>query len=487
VAVYPQVGTPNDGKIVVGGFNPTRNGSEFALVRYNLDGSEDKSFGGSGEVLGGPPGGWAQAVAIQKDGKVLAAGTIFGPGDGDFALLRYNADGSVDKTFGTRGVAKTAITPNCFDAIMAMALQGDKIVVAGWTRLPSNTSELVVARYNANGTLDSSFGKAGLALDHLAVSFGWARARSMNLVIDPGTGAIVVSAAAPPTAVASSMPLVVRYTSSGILDTSFAGAGYETLPAFYGLAAVAIQADHKIVVAGRYAAGGFEGLERLNADGSLDTNFGSGGIELTSIPLTINPTSVKFAADGTIVVGASGSSSPGSKSNIAEFMVTRFDANSGSLDTSFGTAGVAMPALPTGGACNDMTLEPDGRMVLVGIGTATGSNIPSWVVTRFLAAGPQIGSFGASSNPVTAGASVTLTASTITDANPNSTITQVAFYYFDSGGIQQLLGYATQTSPGVWSLTVTANLSSGSHTLFAQAADSYGVFGDLATLNFQVL
>jgi hypothetical protein len=102
---------------------------------------------------------------------------------------------------------------------------------------------------------------------------------------------------------------------------------------------------------------------------------------------------------------------------------------------------------------------------------------------------PQIRSFTASPNPVTAGGSVTLTASNLTDTNPGATITQVAFSYIDNSGSQHLLGYAAQTSPGVWTLSFspsTFSLTSGTYTLLAQAEDSYGVFSDPFALTLTV-
>src|SRR5262249_11952310 len=156
-----------------------------------------------------------------------------------------------------------------------------------------------------------------------------------------------------------------------------------TLSGFlYSLAAVAIQrSDHSIVVAGT-GAGLVEALERLNWDGSPDTNFGNGGIEVTSIMIRSHAASVKIAADGEIVVGASGRVS-GPSNYVAEFMVTRFDPKNGSLDTSFGTGGVATvpyATLPTGGDCNDMAFEPNGRIVVVGLSGNSSQ------LTRFLPA-----------------------------------------------------------------------------------------------------
>jgi len=107
------------------------------------------------------------------------------------------------------------------------------------------------------------------------------------------------------------------------------------------------------------------------------------------------------------------------------------------------------------------------------------------------ASNPQIGSFTANPNPVTSGNSTTLTVSNITDTNPSATITQVAIYKdsngdgkLDSG--DTLIGYATQTSPGVWTLTYTVNLAPGTYTLFAQALDNYGLFSDPFALSLTV-
>src|SRR5262249_22549654 len=131
-----------------------------------------------------------------------------------------------------------------------------------------------------------------------------------------------------------------------------------------------------------------------------------------------------------------------------------------------------------------VAFELDGRIALAG--TALVSSNYDFALARFLAAGPQISSFTASPNPVTAGSSVTLTASNITDEIPSASITQVAFYYMDTSGNQQLLGYGTQTSPGVWTFTFTVNLTSATYTLFAQAEDSYGIFGDPVAITLSV-
>jgi uncharacterized delta-60 repeat protein len=210
---------------------------------------------------------------------------------------------------------------------------------------------------------------------------------------------------------------------------------------------------------------------------------------VTPLPGVVKADALAIQADGKIVVaGAQGNT--GTSGN---FVVARYDPEDGRLDTSFGTGGIAISsgvAVYTNYQV-DMALEPDGRIVAAGT-TITSAGAFNLALARFLAAGPQIGSLTASSNPVAVGSSLTLTASGITDANPNSTTTQVAFYVDSNNdgilepGTDTLLGYATQTSPGVWTFTFTVNLSPGTYTLFAQAEDSYGVFGDPASLGLSV-
>jgi hypothetical protein len=164
--------------------------------------------------------------------------------------------------------------------------------------------------------------------------------------------------------------------------------------------------------------------------------------------------------------------------------VARFNSADGSPDTSFGTGGVATVASGSSISASTVSvaLEPDGRIVAAGrLLTSTGG----FALARFIAYGPEVGSFTASPNPVTAGSNLTLTASNISDEIPSAAITQVAFYV-STGGTNTVLGYGTQSSTGVWTFTFTVNLAPGTYTLYAQAEDKYGVDGDLAPLTLTV-
>src|SRR5205823_15061950 len=137
----------------------------FALARYNRDGSLDESFGSGGKVLTdiGPFGGTAQALAIEPNGKIVAAGdNISG-----FALVRYNADGSLDSTFGSDGKVFTDLGYGSSAWSVAIEPNG-KIVAAGegitggGCFYPDNFCfDFGLARYNPDGTLDQSFGSGG--------------------------------------------------------------------------------------------------------------------------------------------------------------------------------------------------------------------------------------------------------------------------------------------------------------------------------------
>ena len=493
VATYANAGTANDGKVVAVGDAAVTSGSstvpEFAVCRFNLNGTLDASFGssGTGEVTTMLPhlkSGVARDVVIQPDGKIVAVGY----GGNDLALVRYNADGSLDASFGSQGVVLTTLGKRNSARAESLALQADgKIVVGGIV----NLAELALVRYTTAGALDTSFGTGGIVTTPFSAPIKFYGNGNKNLdlaldtgSLDPNAGKIVVV-----TQLNTYQDVVVRYNANGSLDTSFAaGAGYETLN-LSNIPSVAIQTNGRIIVAEGTGSGDWGlNLDRLNLDGSYDATFGSGGHVVVANPDYL-ARHVMLESDGKILVGGYEPGDGGSY-----LLVARFNATDGSLDTSFGAGGVAVAS----GSHADtfkggMALEPDGRIVLAGSQMpAVNGGWTSGALARFLATGPQIGSFTASPNPVTAGSSVTLSAATITDSNLNSSITQVAFYVDSTSdgmleaGTDTFVGYATQTSPGVWTFTFPVNLSPGTYTLFAQAEDSYGVFGDPTSLTLTV-
>ncbi len=309
-----------DGKIVVA------SGSDVA--RFNTNGSLDTSFNSHG-----PTKGWAtvpylvslQGVVIQPlDGKIVVAGRDNQATE--FELTRFNADGSLDSTFGSHGTATLYLGPSTtastYELQVPLGLQADgKLVVAGFTGSPAVWE---VARFNANGTLDTSFGSGGT----VTTSFAPYSGDPLGLAIYPSTGQIVVVGKegndliyGPAAGIA-----LERYNTNGSIDTSFGTSGQVITLNTYGAAkAVALQADGKIVVAAQTTDPSGTiwrwSLLRYNTDGSLDTTFGTGGIVQTGTadPAHTSDLAVAIQADGNIVAAGYTPSGTG-----YVFMVARY-------------------------------------------------------------------------------------------------------------------------------------------------------------------
>jgi uncharacterized delta-60 repeat protein len=240
----------------------------FALARYMPDGRLDASFGAGGKVVtdfgGKAPGGVydeaavAKAIAVQADGKIIAAGRS----SQDFALARYRPDGRLDGSFGAGGKVVAKVGSDDVDEAVAVALQADgKIVVAGSTS-PRNQAWVVV-RLTPRGRLDRSFGSGGIA------SPGGGGFSSAVAILRDGSMVVGGMRFVPdrePWA-----PALIRYTRNGHPDPTF-GKGGLVRTAGNGLSAVVIQDDGKIVVAGEAVTRGHDDflLVRYKRDGSLD-------------------------------------------------------------------------------------------------------------------------------------------------------------------------------------------------------------------------
>jgi uncharacterized delta-60 repeat protein/RHS repeat-associated protein len=275
-----------DGKIVVAGYATGGGYSyDFAVARYHADGTLDTSFSGDGKALdnfGTQTLDYAYAVAVQPDKKVLVAGAVYdyaATGTSyDFAVIRYNEDGTLDTTFGTGGKAKYDLAGGA-DYAYAMTLGSDgKIVLAGAAYRGSASNDFAVLRLNADGTRDSGFGTNGFAYVGVGtVDYAYA------VAVDAQNRVVVAGAAS--TNGKYDLGLA-RFTSAGVLDTTFNGTGKRTSDFLGGsdyAYALALDAEGKIVVAGR----GYNGatadfaLERYLSTGALDTSFGTAGKVLT--------------------------------------------------------------------------------------------------------------------------------------------------------------------------------------------------------------
>jgi uncharacterized delta-60 repeat protein len=267
-----------DGKLVVAAQGP----KDFALARLDTSGALDPTFGTGGITLIDPDPRFATArtVVLQPNGKAVVVGHVQ-IGDGlDFAVRRYDADGAVDLTFGTLGLVATPVGPTT-DIGRDVALEPDgRIVVAGYT-YDANVqySHVAIARYLPDGSLDGSFGLGGKVVTPFAI-YDFAEA----VALQPD-GKIVVAGSS------YTNLLVARYDATGALDPTFGTGGAATVsvgPSLSYLSHVAVLPDGRIIASGgrldvssipvRYEVV----VMRLAPNGALDGAFGTGGIVITA-------------------------------------------------------------------------------------------------------------------------------------------------------------------------------------------------------------
>ncbi len=352
-----------DGRLVVAGGAS----SGFALARYNSNGTLDTSFGTGGKVTTDFGGLYQRAtsVALQPDGKILAAGGTVVNQINDFALARYNSNGTLDTSFGTGGKVITDIEGVSAQAYSVAVQQDGEILVAGQANIDGGYNfELV--RYNGSGTLDASFGTGGKVTTDFGLldqGFSYAQAYSLALQQD---GKIVLAGQA--FLGAGNDFALARYNTNGTLDNSF-GTGGKVITDFAtsndGAHSVSLQPDGKIVAAGM-ARNQFA-LARYNAWGTLDTSFGTGGKVTTPIAgLNDQAGQVVLQGDGKIVVaGRSYIAGPDFTGNFHSALV-RYNSW-GTLDAGFGTAGkVTMIFGGDSDGVSSIALQPDGKIVVSG-------------------------------------------------------------------------------------------------------------------------
>ncbi|MFM7426020.1 MAG: DUF4347 domain-containing protein [Elainella sp.] len=299
----------SDGKLVVTGFTGvTLDGfrrSFFALLRYNSDGTPDTSFGDNGKVMTdfGGTSQPARGIIQQSDGKLVVTGSRYLFGE-QFALARYNSDGSLDTSFGDDGKVTTD-----FGAFLhvsfSVAQQSDGKLVAGGYTLSTLEfrNDFILARYNSDGTVDASFGDNG----RVVTDFNNEDNVATSIVLQ--SDGKVVAAGYNQNASGTYDFALVRYNSDGTLDTSFGIDGkittdFNNQNDFAN--SIVLQNDGKLVVAGaaRNAAGNNDfALARYNSDGTLDTSFGIDGKIITDLDgKQDGGSSIALQSDGKLVV-----------------------------------------------------------------------------------------------------------------------------------------------------------------------------------------
>jgi uncharacterized delta-60 repeat protein len=356
-----------DGKLVVAGSSSgTRLLGAIFLARYQSDGQPDLTFGDGGKVattIGDSQA--AFALIRQPDGKLVVAGYAHTGGEtgvpNAVLLVRYLPDGRLDAAFGNSGVVTTDFGANNNGIGMALALQPDsKIIVAGGVRAGPRFGYTILVRYLPDGRLDDTFGTGG----RVTVSpVGTSNAASALLL--QADGKLVVTGSGF-TAVTPGTLFITRFQPDGSLDPTFGQAGTVTFVSpLQGAAssgqAIIQQSDGKLVVAGAFPTSGATGLlARYLPNGSLDPSFGTGGIAMPPIGSSGGGVGLIQQPDSKLVV-AGGFSAGGTTG----LMLARFQPD-GRVDATFGLGGLVTTALGGQAFARALRQQPDGKLVVAG-------------------------------------------------------------------------------------------------------------------------
>lgn len=350
------VALQSDGKIIAAGFEH--------ILRFNNDGSLDQDFGAGGvvtvEVVGYSIS--VKALTLQSEGKIITAGNGYDGENYGFAALRYNSDGTLDIGFGDNGLAFISFGSENHE-VNAVALQSDeKIIIAGaYFSDTISWNDVAIAQFESDGTLYST----------KTTDFEWRSDRAFAITVQNDDKIVVAGDHHTGT---SYDYLVIRYNSNLGLDTSFGTNGIVTTaigPAMDIANGVALQSDGKIVVAGWCEIGPYSiprnrafCVVRYNSDGTLDTTFDNEGFVTTDIgPSYDMGADLAIQFDGKIVVAGYSYNSDGTGRN---FTVVRYNSD-GSLDNTFSGDGIVTTDINTGSDKGyALAIQSDGKIIVAG-------------------------------------------------------------------------------------------------------------------------
>lgn len=384
----------SDGKIIVAGTsNETGIGlSEFGVVRLESDGDLDATFGTGGVSTVSISSGTSDAartVAIQGDGKIVAAGIAGrGSSNADFGRARWNTSGNLDPTFGSGGKLRLPFS-NVEDGAEGVAIQPDgKIVVAGFRAKGTVNAEFALARLDTDGSLDTSFGSDG----RVDTAFSNLNDAAFGVVLQPD-GKIVAAGLSETTPTSNIFHFpVATYDRNGILRFEVSSPNLSNNDRGQ---AVAVQSDGKILVAGITGEGSGNSdfmLARYNANGSADTTFGGGdGMVATDFDTRDDRAyAVAIQEDGKIVVAGNALDNTSGQTEIA---VARYLVD-GTLDPDFDTDGRVMTFVPgsSGDGAFAVVIQPDGAIVVAG--ESDDGSDRNFALVRYLTGGAPDPAFG---------------------------------------------------------------------------------------------
>jgi uncharacterized delta-60 repeat protein len=461
------VSLQTDGKIVIAGQASDGTLTRFGLARFNSDGTLDTSFGPAGD--GGstlsvePYAMYATSLVIQPDGRLIAAGMIEHGGEPagpakDFVLVRYTADGLNDTTFGSSGTSAVSTDFSTHDDIAnAVALQADgKILAVGTAEATLSTSsqDFALARYNADGSLDASFGAGGKVVTDF--EGGSDEGRGVVILAD---GKILVGGVMTRFSGSARAFALARYNPDGSLDLSFGSGGKVSTSFPAGPSAghaLVVQADGKILLAGTVVTSDYNtawGLARYNADGSLDATFDTDGLVVTNFDTGVDIAhAIAIQADGKIVAGGMGYADeyyPGTPGAIGwDFTLARYLGDPEPPHTvDFYLHGRETPDTAGGYTMNQSAAQP------------SGDTLQLWKNIRWLSEPPLTGTF-------LPGATATVTLPRLAGRSATATLQLSATQLNGTGDV--VLGQTTQVLGNSGANVVTVPLSGTPITLTNQ-------------------
>ena len=402
---------------------------------YAVPGDLDTTFDVDGKVfttIGGSSS--AADMAVQADGKIVVVGNGFLTSSNyDVVLARYNTDGSLDTSFGSGGTVHLMEANYQSADGLAIRLDG-KIIIVG-KEGPDNPSNLAIYRLNPDGSLDTTFGTNGKSILNVPGSAG------VDVVLQPD-GKIVVAGAV------SFDFAVFRFNSDGTADTTFNTTGYNIFPNTWSAFAVALQADGKIIVGGSLSIYSRGLWGRFNTNGTLEDNLWQTDVDIRDVAVQ---------TDGKIVFVGYGVGSVTSG-----MAITRYNADK-TLDRNFGNIGinfVSFRAIPEFAEANAVAIQPDGRIIFGGY--VVGNNPTTFALARFNTHGFLDVGFGDSGKVETS-----------MGATNNGSGQQITALQIQPDGKVVAAGYNRNPSNTMDTIAIARYNGGGSNTLPNRAAFDY--------------
>lgn len=285
------IGVQSTERILVAGYGVINGITQPTIIGLLSTGAYDSSFGQSGSVsLSTSSGGCSFDIEILSDDSIIQAGAIIANGVSNFSMAKYTADGTLDTTFGDSGQIIQSMGDS--STAYSIAIQSDDAIVVAGSATISGSTQIALCRYTSAGILDTTFGTDGIVIQAIGTN------TSANVAILDSEGNIIVGGNS------DSNFFICRFTSAGVLDTTFATGGIITraLGAQNTINSLLLQSSDSIVAVG--VVNGFTFLTRYTSSGLLDTTFGTNGtVVLNQLPIT-NSIGSAIINDTNIIVGA---------------------------------------------------------------------------------------------------------------------------------------------------------------------------------------